>query len=98
MKLIKFIFIGVFVLGVIHCSNKQPGEAADLVLINGKIVTVDKNNPRAEALAVKGDTIVAVGSNKEINTYIDKKETKIIDLQGKLALPGFNILYMEGML
>jgi len=90
MKLIKFIFIGVFVLGVIHCRDESPVKAADLVLINGNIVTVDKNNPRAEALAVKGDTIVAVGSNEKIRKYIDKKETKIIDLQGKLALPGFN--------
>jgi len=90
MKLIKFIFIGVFVLSVIHCSPEPPVKAADLVLINGNIVTMDKNNPRAEALAVRGDIIVAVGSNKKIGTYIDKKKTKIIDLQGKLALPGFN--------
>jgi predicted amidohydrolase YtcJ len=90
MKSIKFIFIGLFVLGVIHCRDESAVKAADLVLINGNIVTMDKNNPRAEALAVKGDTIVAVGSNKKIGTYIDKKETEIIDLQGKLALPGFN--------
>jgi len=90
MKLLKSLFIGVFVLGVIHCRDKSPVKAADLVLINGNIVTVNKNNPRAEALAVKGDTIVAVGSYKEIKTYIDKTKTKIIDLQGKLALPGFN--------
>jgi len=90
MKLIKFLFLSVYVLGVIHCRDVSPDVAADLVLINGNIVTVDKNNPRAEALAVKGDTILAIGSYKEIETYIDKKETKIIDLQGKLALPGFN--------
>jgi len=90
MKLIKFVFIGVFVSGVIHCRVESPVKAADLVLINGNIVTVDKDNPRAEALAVNGDTIVAVGSNKEIGAYINKEKTKIIDLQGKLALPGFN--------
>jgi len=90
MKLIKFLVLGVFILGVIHCSDESPDVAADLVLMNGKIVTVDKNNPRAEALAVQGDTIVAVGSNKKIGKYIDKKATKVIDLQGKLALPGFN--------
>jgi len=90
MKLIKFIFIGLFVLGVIHCRDESAVKAADLVLINGNIVTIDENNPRAEALAVKGDTIVAVGSYKDIKTYIDKKKTEIIDLQGKLALPGFN--------
>ncbi|NOR12031.1 MAG: amidohydrolase family protein, partial [Candidatus Aminicenantes bacterium] len=90
MKLLKFLVLSLFFLAAVQCSSKQPVEAADLVLINGNIVTVDESNPRAEALAVKGDTIVAVGSNKDIKTYIDKKETEIIDLQGKLALPGFN--------
>ena len=90
MKWIQFVFSGVFVLAMIHCRNESSAQPADLVLINGNIVTVDTNNPRADALAVKGDTIVAVGSSKEIKRYIDKKETKIVDLQGKLALPGFN--------
>jgi predicted amidohydrolase YtcJ len=90
MKFIKLALIGVWVLAGIHCRKESPVEAADLVLLNGNIVTVDKGNPRVEALAVKGDTIAAVGSYKEIKKYIDKKMTKIIDLQGKLALPGFN--------
>jgi len=90
IKMIRFFVLIGFFLAAVQCSNKQPIGAADLVLMNGKIVTVNENNPRAEALAVKGDTIVAVGSNKEIGKYINKKETKIIDLQGKLALPGFN--------
>jgi hypothetical protein len=51
---------------------------------------MDKSLPRAEALAVKGDRIAAVDSDKNIKKYIDKKATKILDLQGKLALPGFN--------
>ncbi len=90
MKLIRFIFLSVFVLGVIHCRHEPPIEAADLVLINGKIVTVDKSTPRAEALAIKGNIIIAVGSNKLIKSHIDKRKTKIIDLEGKLVLPGFN--------
>jgi len=90
LKLIRFIFLSVFVLGVIHCRHEPPVEAADLVLINGKIVTVDKSNPRAEALAIRGNIIIAVGSNKLIKGHIDKRETKIIDLEGKLVLPGFN--------
>jgi len=77
-------------LCIANCRDKAPGEMADLVLLNGKIVTIDENIPRAEALAVKRDRIIVVGSNKEIRKYIDKKVTKIIDLQGKLALPGFN--------
>jgi len=70
-----------------------PGSAAekipaDLILINGKIVTMDQSIPQAEALAVKGDRIVKVGSTKEINAYVNAA-TKVIDLQGRLAVPGF---------
>ncbi|MGE5359707.1 MAG: amidohydrolase [Bacteroidales bacterium] len=63
-------------------------ESADLVLHDGKIVTVDTERPSAQALAVKGDTIVALGTDQEIAKYIGEK-TKVIDLAGKLAIPGF---------
>jgi len=61
---------------------------ADLVLRGAKIVTVDDARPVAEALAVSGDTIVAVGPNQEIQPFIGPN-TKVIDLQGALATPGF---------
>src|SRR5262245_3935016 len=61
---------------------------ADLVLRNGKIVTVDESRPEAQALAASGDTIVAVGSNQDIQPYIGQS-TKVIDLKGALATPGF---------
>jgi predicted amidohydrolase YtcJ len=57
------------------------------VLRNGKIVTVDEARPVAEALAVAGDTIVAVGPNQEIEVYVGPN-TKVIDLKGALATPG----------
>ena len=67
-----------------------PGvEPADLVLYNGKIVTVDAAHPEAEALAVRGDELVAVGTNAEINAYIAEGTTQEIDLKGQLAIPGF---------
>jgi predicted amidohydrolase YtcJ len=90
MKAVKLALIVMVFWAGIQCRKESPVEAADLVLLNGNIVTVDNGNPRAEALAVKGDTIAAVGSYEDIKKYIDKKATKIIDLQGKLALPGFN--------
>lgn len=62
--------------------------AADLVLTNGKIVTVDDTLPEAQALAVVGDTIVAVGSSDEMAEYIGPA-TRVIDLEGRLAIPGF---------
>jgi predicted amidohydrolase YtcJ len=63
---------------------------ADLVIKNAKIVTIDKNNPRAEAVAIKGEFIIAVTSNKNINQYIKQGTTKIIDAKGRLVVPGFN--------
>ncbi|MFQ5704967.1 MAG: amidohydrolase [Gemmatimonadales bacterium] len=66
----------------------EPEVAADLVLRGGKVVTVDDAVPDGEAIAVKDDTILAVGSDAEIESYIGRK-TKVIDLDGKLAIPGF---------
>ncbi len=59
-----------------------------LALINGNIVTVDSLLPYAEALAVAGDTILAVGSTADI-VALSGPNTRIIDLEGKLAIPGF---------
>ncbi|NVM04821.1 MAG: amidohydrolase, partial [Candidatus Helarchaeota archaeon] len=67
----------------------MPAEIADFVLKNGNIVTMDRNNPKAEAVAIKGDIIIAVGSDKQIDRYIDTELTKIIDLEGRLTIPGF---------
>ena len=65
-------------------------EKADLVIINGKILTIDKNNPIAQAVAIKGEKIIAVGSTAEISLLIEKCCTKVIDAGGRLVLPGFN--------
>lgn len=61
---------------------------ADLVLLGGKVVTVDDALPQAQALAVQGDRIAAVGQNVEIEPWIGD-HTRVIHLAGKLALPGF---------
>ena len=61
---------------------------ADLVLRNGRIVTMDDQWPQVSALAVKGDRITAVGSDGEMRRYTGEK-TKVIDLKGMLAIPGF---------
>jgi predicted amidohydrolase YtcJ len=74
----------LLVLGSASLAGQQ---AADLVLTNGKIVTVDENLPEAEALAVSGDRILAVGSADEIARYVGSS-TRVIDLNGRLAIPG----------
>ncbi|MBP1595989.1 MAG: Amidohydrolase 3 [Acidobacteria bacterium] len=60
---------------------------ADMVLHNGKIATVDAAKPHAEAIAIRGDVIAAVGTNEEIERYIGES-TQVIDLAGMLAVPG----------
>lgn len=61
---------------------------ADIVFINGKIITVDKNDTVVEAVAVDGKHIVKTGTNKEMESYIDS-HTKVIDLAGRSMVPGF---------
>jgi predicted amidohydrolase YtcJ len=71
------------------CAGPQrPVEPADLVLHNGKVVTLDPGVPEAQAIAVKGDTVVAVGSDEAIRRHIGEA-TRAIDLRGALAIPGF---------
>jgi len=74
---------------VAGCGSPAPDvPPADLVLYNGTVVTVDDSLPAAEAIAVNGYTITAVGSNDEIEAYIGA-DTEVIDLEGRLAIPGF---------
>lgn len=69
-------------------ASAQPAvEPATLVLRNGKVVTVDESRPDAQAIAVRGDRIAAVGSNADIQRYIGPA-TRVIDLTGRLAIPG----------
>ena len=85
------MFIFACVLG--GCGGKPPLNP-DLALFNGVIWTVDPNQPRAEALAIKGDRIVAVGSNKQIKKMFDG-ETRVIDLKGAFVMPGFNDAHLH---
>ena len=59
---------------------------ADLVLFNGKVFTVEKAIPWAEAVAVRDGKIIAVGADVEVKKLIGSS-TQAIDLQGKLVLP-----------
>src|SRR5206468_7083284 len=70
-------------------ANAQPKPTATLIITNAAVYTVDKQHPNAEAVAVIGDRIAAVGSSTEINLWRGP-ETKVIDAGRKLVLPGFN--------
>lgn len=70
------------------CSGSAPQEPASLVLRGGNIVTVDEGRPKAQALAARGDRIVAVGSDADVAPLIGPA-TQVIDLAGQTAIPGF---------
>src|SRR5215471_12538835 len=63
-------------------------QAPDVILSNGKIITVDNKFSIGQAVAVRGDRIVAVGSNQDV-TRLAGPNTRRIDLQGKAVVPGF---------
>jgi len=82
------------VLAVLLAVAAGPGaqtpsrvDPATLVLYNGRIVTVDEGRPESRAMAVRGETIVALGSEADIKPYIGPA-TRVIDLRGALAIPG----------
>jgi predicted amidohydrolase YtcJ len=80
-----FAVVGVLIAGVTS-STQQP--TADLVLTNGKIITVDDRFSIAQAVAVRGERIVAVGTTAEINRLAGPN-TRRIDLRGRAVTPGF---------
>ena len=71
------------------CLASGPRPAADLIIVDAKVWTVDKARPTAQAVAVLGDRIVAVGSNQAVELWRGPK-TRLLDTRGKLLLPGFN--------
>src|SRR5580704_11176185 len=72
-----------------YFCGAQGKPAADLIITNAKIWTVDKSEPNAQAVAMLGDRIAAVGSNAEIDAWRGP-HSQVIDAGGKLLLPGFN--------
>jgi len=70
-------------------ASAQSRPAADPIIAKAKVWTVDKSRPTAQAVAVLGDRIVAVGSNADVEAW-HGPATKVIDAGGKLLLPGFN--------
>lgn len=70
-------------------STRTSLPTIDLLLLHGRVWTCDPQQPMAEAVAVAGSRIVAVGRDAEIATFAGS-ETKVIDLAGRLVLPGFN--------
>ncbi len=88
MPIFKSIIV-MTVLILLACMNGENQTNADLILINGKIYTVESDQPWAEACAIKDGKFIAVGQTAAIQKYQGKR-TEVIDLEGRLVLPGFN--------
>jgi predicted amidohydrolase YtcJ len=83
-------FAALFLTVAAGCSAGYTGPQADLVVLNAKIVTIDKDHPRAQAVAVIGEKIVAVTTDADARKYIQEGVTRVIDAEGRLMVPGFN--------
>jgi len=102
MSLSGKISFAVLFLAPLFASNPlslaQSKPAADLIITHAKVWTVDQAQPVAEAIAVLGERIVAVGTNSEVNVWRGE-QTRVIDARGRLLLPGFNdahVHFVEG--
>ncbi|GMR68854.1 MULTISPECIES: amidohydrolase [Bacillus] len=91
MKKFISIFISLtmlFMLVGFEPAKKDTSKLADTIFINGNVYTVEAKQPWAEAVAIKNGEIIYVGNTKAAKKY-KNKNTKIIDLKGKMLLPGF---------
>ncbi len=82
MKSLISIFLSIVILSTIEAQTMKTA------FINGKIYTVNEKQPLAQSVIVEGNKILFVGSDIEAKQFIDSN-TKVIDLYGKLMLPGF---------
>ena len=83
---LSFLLITCAILAILGCNSGNSESEAELVLINGKIWTGDPDNPWASWIAVDGERITAIGTNGNSAPNGER----VIDLEGRLTLPGFN--------
>jgi predicted amidohydrolase YtcJ len=81
------LFVGLAALALVGPAVADP--PADLVLRSAVVHTVDAETPRAEAVAVRGNRIVAVGSNADVQAFVGP-QTRVLDLPGRTVVPGFD--------
>ena len=79
------LLVSLAFLGISAC---QKGEKAEVLLTNAYFITLDPENPQAEAIAIKDGRILQIGSEQSSQSYVDDK-TEVIDLNGAFAYPGF---------
>ena len=93
LKFPGFILLTALVCAA-GCSGN--GQSADAVYTNGFIYTVNPDQATAEALAVSDGTIIAVGSNDEVQALVSD-ETRVVDLDGRMLMPGIHDMHAHPM-
>jgi predicted amidohydrolase YtcJ len=86
MKYKSILFFMSILIILVSCKDEQV--VADLVVLNATIWTGNTEKPNAESMAIKGDSIIAIGSNEELNSYI-KTAKEVFDVKGAFITPGF---------
>ncbi|MBY0497488.1 MAG: amidohydrolase [Cyanobacteria bacterium] len=86
---VAFIVGVTFIAGLIVGAQREDDGAVDLIVINGKVYTADAGAELAEAVAVRGNKVVRVGSNREIQR-LKRAQTIVVDARGGAVMPGFN--------
>lgn len=84
----KIVSIAAWGFLLLAGCERVPSEPADLVLLGGVVWTGDVERPRADAVAVRGERIVAVGSNDQVREHVGPR-TRVIELAGRMVVPGF---------
>ena len=84
-KSLRYLVAVALLFSVISCQKNN--QSSDMIITNAKIWTGDENQPLAEAMAVSGDTIIAVGSSRDI-MKLKSENTVVNDLEGKFVIPG----------
>jgi predicted amidohydrolase YtcJ len=87
MKRHVLLLVFIFAFGIWVAAQTTP--AADLIILNARIWTVDSSQPEAQSVAILGDRIVAVGSNPQVEVWRGP-HTRVFDAGGRRLLPGFN--------
>ncbi|MEO9869562.1 amidohydrolase [Ekhidna sp.] len=78
----------ILLLTLVSCvGDSEPDIAADTIFFNGPIYTMDDASPKVEAVAIKADTFLHVGTKSEVDAFVGK-ETRMVDLKGQTMIPG----------
>jgi predicted amidohydrolase YtcJ len=87
--LVAFIVSVTFIAGLIVGAQRSDDGPVDLIVVNGSVYTADGDQTMAEAVAVQGNKILLVGSNRDVQR-LRRPQTVVVDAKGGAVVPGFN--------